>query len=178
MGRCRNEQSDYVSNRRPGFGLYQVGAINQNIIARTKCSYHNVPSKPDIRRIIVRDLSPESGGNVIGISNADFTLKRLVDKIDRTSTYMNAITSSCPDLIQIPPYFENDREAKVAELGPGDMFGEMALIEGTKERSASIRVLEDTTVTILRRDELETMLDGLNKNPLGAPLQSRKKLNF
>ena len=85
--------------------------MDQNIIARTKCSYHNVPAKPDINRIIVRDLSPESGGNVIGISNADFTLKRLVDKIDRKSTYMNAITSSCPDLIQIPPYFENDREA-------------------------------------------------------------------
>ena len=90
--------------------------MDQNIIARTVVSYHNVPSRPEICRIFVRDLSPESGGNAVGIGNADFTLKRLVDKIDRNATYMNAITSSCPDIIRIPPYYDRDRDALAAAL--------------------------------------------------------------
>jgi CRP-like cAMP-binding protein len=43
---------------------------------------------------------------------------------------------------------------KVAEMGPGDLFGEMALI--TQEpRSATVRALEDCTCTIISRDEIE-----------------------
>jgi hypothetical protein len=85
--------------------------MDQNVIARTAAFYHIVPAKPKIGRIIVRDLSSGSGGNVVGIGNADFIHKRIVDKIDRDATYMNSITSSCPELIRIPPYYECDREA-------------------------------------------------------------------
>ena len=85
--------------------------MDQTVIARTVVPYHKVPARPRIGRIIVRDLTQESGGNIIGIANADFTTKRLVDKIDRKISYMNAITSSCPEAIRIPPYFDSDREA-------------------------------------------------------------------
>src|SRR5687768_11718883 len=37
---------------------------------------------------------------------------------------------------------------RVAELGPGEIFGEMALIEH-RERSAAVRALESTTVTVI-----------------------------
>ena len=71
--------------------------MDQNVIARTATPYHTVPPMPRIGRIIVRDLTKNSDGNAMGIGNADFATKRLVDKIDRKTTYMNAITSSCQD---------------------------------------------------------------------------------
>ena len=85
--------------------------MDQNVIARTVVSYHRVPSNPKIRRIFVRDLTHNSGGNATGLGNADFTTSRLVEKIDRKSSYMNCMTSSSPEAIRIPPYYDTDREA-------------------------------------------------------------------
>ncbi|MGD9182857.1 MAG: lactate racemase domain-containing protein [Desulfobacterales bacterium] len=90
--------------------------MDQNVIARTVIPYHQVPTNPEITRIFVRDLSAGSEGNATAIGNADFTTKRLVDKIDRHATYMNAITSSCPEAVRIPPYYDSDREAIEAAL--------------------------------------------------------------
>jgi hypothetical protein len=74
-------------------------------------------------------LSPGSEGNATAIGNADFTTKRLVDKIDRHATYMNAITSSCPEAIRIPPYYDSDREVIEAALKTiGDIEPEKARI--------------------------------------------------
>jgi hypothetical protein len=84
--------------------------MDQNVIARSATPYHTVPPKPRISRIFVRDFIQDSDGNALGIGNADFVTKRLVDKIDRETTYMNAITSSCPELIRIPPYYDFDRQ--------------------------------------------------------------------
>ncbi len=90
--------------------------MDQNVIARTVIPYHTSPRKPRIRRIFVRDFTPNSDGNATGIGNADFTTQRLVDKIDRRATYMNAITSCGPEIVRIPPCFETDREAIQAAL--------------------------------------------------------------
>lgn len=90
--------------------------MDQNVIARTVIPYHQVPARPKITRIFVRDLSAGSEGNATAIGNADFTTSRLVAKIDRPATYMNAITSSCPEAVRLPPYFESDREVLDAAL--------------------------------------------------------------
>ena len=59
----------------------------------------------------------------------DLTTRRLVDKIDHQATYINAITSSCPEAVRIPPYFESDREAlEVAFKTIGDIKSENARI--------------------------------------------------
>jgi len=84
--------------------------MDQNVIARTVIPYHQVPSKPQITRIFVRDLTSDSEGNATAIGNADFTTRRLVDKIDHRATNMNAITSSCPEAVRLPPFFDDDRE--------------------------------------------------------------------
>ena len=103
--------------------------MDQNVIARTVVPYHQVPSRPKITRIFVRDLSVGSEGNAIAIGNADFTTRRLVDKIDHQATYINAITSSCPEAVRIPPYFESDREVlDVAINTIGDIKAEDARI--------------------------------------------------
>jgi hypothetical protein len=85
--------------------------MDQNVIGRSVIPYHRPLTRPDIMRIFVRDLTSESEGNATAIGNADFTTKRLVDKIDPKPTYMNAATSSCPEAVRIPPYYNSDREA-------------------------------------------------------------------
>jgi hypothetical protein len=84
--------------------------MDQNVIGRTVISYHRPDQKIDILRIFVRDLTADSEGNATAVGNADFTTKRLVDKIDARATYMNAVTSSCPEAVRIPPHFNTDRE--------------------------------------------------------------------
>jgi len=84
--------------------------MDQNVIGRSVIPYHRPSIKNDIMRIFVRDLTADSEGNATAIGNADFTTKRLVDKIDHHATYMNAITSSCPEAARIPPYYDSDRE--------------------------------------------------------------------
>jgi hypothetical protein len=103
--------------------------MDQNVIARTVMRFHQVPSNPKITRIFVRDFTPGSDGNATGLGNADFTTKRLVDKINARASYMNAITSSCPEAVRIPPYYESDRKALEIALDTiGDIAPEKARI--------------------------------------------------
>jgi CRP/FNR family cyclic AMP-dependent transcriptional regulator len=54
-----------------------------------------------------------------------------------------------------------DQEEKLNELGPGDFFGEMALLDG-KPRSATVIAEEDTQCLVLSRWEL---LRAMRRNP-------------
>jgi len=67
--------------------------------------------EPKITRIFVRDLTPETEGNAIGIGFADYTTKRLVKKIDPVPTAINSITGMGPECGRIPIAFEQDRDA-------------------------------------------------------------------
>jgi hypothetical protein len=89
---------------------YSGTGMDQNVIARSCVPYHNVPDFPKIERIFVRDMALASGGNVTGIGNADFTTQRLVDKIDRDVSYMNAVTAAAPEVVRIPAYFDSDQQ--------------------------------------------------------------------
>ena len=107
--------------------------MDQNVIGRTVISYHEPDTKIDVLRLFVRDLTTESEGNATAIGNADFTTQGLVDKIDRHSTYMNAFTSSCPEAVRIPPYFDTDREVIKTALGT------IGLVEPQNARIVHIR---------------------------------------
>jgi hypothetical protein len=82
---------------------------------------------PRVARIFVRDLTPASNGNGIGIGLADFTTARLVKALNLQYTYMNGLTSLGILPAKIPIYFENDREgiqaslASLAVADPGDL---------------------------------------------------------
>jgi hypothetical protein len=66
---------------------------------------------PRVRRLFVRDLTPETHGNGIGIGLADLTTARLVRGLDKEVTYINALTSLSPNSAKIPIHFETDQEA-------------------------------------------------------------------
>ncbi|MEI8190820.1 MAG: hypothetical protein WCI75_13990, partial [candidate division NC10 bacterium] len=73
--------------------------------------------KPRIRHLFVRDLTPESAGNAIGIGFADMTTWRLVKSINYAAMYMNGITSSDTHDSKVPMAFDTDRDAIQAALG-------------------------------------------------------------
>lgn len=62
-------------------------------------------------RVYVRDLTAMTHGNAQGIGLADFTTRRLVNKIDYKALYINSLTAYRTDSCKIPMTFENDREA-------------------------------------------------------------------
>jgi hypothetical protein len=67
--------------------------------------------EPKVTRIFVRDLTPETEGNAIGIGFADYTTTRLVKKIDLQPTKINCITGMGPECGRIPLAYDQDREA-------------------------------------------------------------------
>ena len=90
--------------------------MDTNVIGRYMQNFEPEPDKPSYLRILVCDLTEESAGNATGIGLADFTTKRLVDKFDKKSTYMNCITSLGPQKSRIPFHFDSDREAITVAL--------------------------------------------------------------
>jgi len=65
---------------------------------------------PRIKRIMVRDLTPESHGNAIGVGMADYTTSRLVRAMDPRTSFVNAITAMTMNGAKVPIHFETDRE--------------------------------------------------------------------
>ncbi|MDZ7696362.1 MAG: lactate racemase domain-containing protein [Deltaproteobacteria bacterium] len=85
--------------------------IDPNVVGRDVCAYGVERPLPRITRIFVRDLSEGSEGSAIGIAQADFTTRRLVDKIDFQATAINCLTACAPEAAKIPLAYDTDREA-------------------------------------------------------------------
>ena len=110
MGRLPFDELDLLIVDWTGKNISGTG-MDTNVIGRMMQNFEPEPAKPAILRIFVRDITEESDGNATGIGLADFTTTRLVDKIDRHSTYMNGITALGPQKSKIPFYYDTDREA-------------------------------------------------------------------
>ena len=85
--------------------------MDTNVIGRRAGSGQPFAGSPSFSRIVVRDLTPESYGNAIGVGMADVVTRRLVDKIDTRPTYVNAVTSTNLESVRIPVTMDSDREA-------------------------------------------------------------------
>ena len=90
--------------------------IDPNVVGRDCCTYGARRDTPRVTRIFVRDLTGATRGSALGIGQADFTLKRLVDKIDVEATAINCLTSCCPEAGRVPLTYDNDRQALSAAL--------------------------------------------------------------
>ncbi|MCX6029892.1 MAG: DUF362 domain-containing protein [Chloroflexi bacterium] len=85
--------------------------MDPNVIGRRMVFGEPELTSPVITRIVVRDLSAKTYGSGIGIGLADFTTKRLVDKLDHRPTYINCLTAMTPEKARIPMTGKTDREA-------------------------------------------------------------------
>src|SRR5579859_6384280 len=71
---------------------------------------------PNFERIVVLDLTAASDGNGLGVGIADFTTRRLYDKLDLAKMYLNGLTSSALEAIKIPIVLDSDRQALAVAL--------------------------------------------------------------
>jgi hypothetical protein len=94
--------------------------MDPNVIFRGVQGYSSdlsgMTAKPVIRRIFVRDLTPESRGNAIGVGLADFTSGRLARAMNREVTFVNSLTSLTHQCAKLPVHFEHDAETIACAL--------------------------------------------------------------
>ncbi len=88
--------------------------LDSNVTGRYYSGHLGVD--PEVQRIIIRDITPDSEGNATGIGLADVALRLAVDKMDVRQTYMNCITAKTPDGARIPITVDSDREALAIAL--------------------------------------------------------------
>ena len=88
--------------------------FDNNVLGRFHTPYAS--GGPDITRIAVLDLTEESHGNANGVGIADFTTRRLREKMDLEQTYPNSLTSTVPVSVKIPMVLANDRQAIQAAI--------------------------------------------------------------
>src|SRR3989449_1783265 len=91
--------------------------MDTNVIGRPSNPHEPFPNDPKILWIVALDLTEDSGGNATGVGNADFTTRRLVDKIDWKKTAINSLTACAPNGAKLPLVFDSDREAVESALG-------------------------------------------------------------
>ena len=85
--------------------------MDPNVIGRMYLSPNEEPKSPRYIRILVRDLTETTAGNAVGMGLADFSTRRLANKINFQYTYTNALTGLSPMRSKMPIIFETDREA-------------------------------------------------------------------
>src|SRR5918995_1792226 len=90
--------------------------MDTNVIGRFKILGVEEPESPDVKYLIVGDVSEASHGNALGIGLADFTTRRLFEKIDYEAMNQNVLTSTFVERAKIPMVMENDREALEAAV--------------------------------------------------------------
>jgi hypothetical protein len=121
---------------------------------------------PNFERIVVLDLTPESDGNGLGVGIADFTTRRLYDKLDLPKTYLNGLISGALAAIKIPPVIDSDRQAMEVALH--------SIGHGTDARVAVVR-------NTLELEELwasEALADEVAANPRLHRVGSAEDLAF
>ena len=132
--------------------------MDTNVIGRIQISGSPEPESPRITRIVVRDLTEATHGNAVGIGLADFTTRRLVEKIDYRSTYINVMAGTCPERGRVPVIAETDREAIEYAFSSSGVLkpaqGRVMRIRNTQDVE-HLHVSESLLPEVVKRDDVE-----------------------
>jgi hypothetical protein len=85
--------------------------MDTNVIGRHATWFEEPFTSPQITFIVVCDLTAHTAGNANGIGLADFTTRRLADRIDWEPTCVNALTACSPGGPKLPAVLDDAREA-------------------------------------------------------------------
>lgn len=127
------KQADVLIVKRIGKEISGTG-MDSNVTGR----FNNEHFKGDITvtKISVLDATEKSHGNCNGIGLADFTTKRLFNKMDLNMTYPNALTATTVVTVKIPMILDTDKMAVQAAIKTCNLLDlkncRIALIESTK----------------------------------------------
>jgi hypothetical protein len=110
MARLPFEDLDLLIVDRLGKEISGTG-MDTNVIGRKRIPGEAEFERPRVERIVLRDLTPETHGNAIGIGLADVVTQRLADQIDWPVTNTNSLVSGFTQRSMLPTVAANDREA-------------------------------------------------------------------
>ena len=90
--------------------------MDTHVIGRHATFFERPFTHPRITFIVACDLTANSHGNGNGIGLADFTTRRLAERIDREPTYVNALTACSPGGPKLPVVLDTARDAVAVAL--------------------------------------------------------------
>jgi hypothetical protein len=85
--------------------------VDPNIIGRFRGKQKNDVKGPNVEQVVILGLSKRTHGNANGMGYADIITKELLDSIDFTSTYTNAIAAGYLFGVKVPLTANSDKEA-------------------------------------------------------------------
>ncbi|GAA3408967.1 hypothetical protein ACFFNY_08525 [Paenibacillus hodogayensis] len=89
--------------------------MDPNVIGRSG-AMRRFGDGPAVRRIVVRGLTEDTKGNAVGIGLADFTTRRVAERIDYAAMYTNVITAMDVSGGKLPLVMTDDRTALFAAV--------------------------------------------------------------
>ncbi len=111
---------------------------------------------PNIKKIVLLDISEQSHGNATGLGEADLISYRFVNKIDFATTYTNVITNNYLKAAAMPLYSNSDLDAiKIAILtGINTNYKNPKIV-----RIKNTSLLEEIEVSVAYIDEIKQRND-------------------
>ena len=142
--------------------------MDTNVIGRHATWFERPFTSPRITFIVVCDTTEKTHGNANGIGLADFTTRRLADRIDWEPTYVNALTACSPGGPKLPAVLDTAREAVAVALSC------LGLDRVEDARVVRIR----NTLQLTEVEVSEAFLPELAKRPDLAPLGPGSDFDF
>jgi hypothetical protein len=148
---------DEIGKNISGAGM-DTKVVNRSV----QGEYNPWPNTPQIKRVMVRDLSDNTYGNAVGIGMADVIHSRIVPQIDWTPTQINSLTASTPAAIRLPIHFPSDRvclEKMMPTVGKTDLSSvTIGRVRNTLE--LSLAELSENLLPVIRANpRLEILTD-------------------
>ena len=123
---------------------------------------------PHVERMVFLGLTHQTGGNATGLGAADVVTERLAGNVDRSSTYMNALTSTTPAAAKTPMVMPDDRMAIAAAITM------CAGIDPKRVRLARIK----NTLDLRRLRVSEALLDEVEKDEDLRVVEGPQEMRF
>jgi hypothetical protein len=141
----------------------------KQLIARLP--FHEI-DVPEIRRIVVLDLSEQTHGSAIGMGLADVTTQRVISKIDYQKTFVNVLTAGWPEVGKTPVFLPNDRDAIAAALGT------IGLDDPREAKVVRIKNTQELEKIWISESLLNTVKDDLNLQKTMEVLGDLREMQF
>ena len=109
MARLPWEALDLLVVERMGKDISGTG-MDLNVIGLDR-RFPGIGATPQIKKIVVLDLTPGSRGNANGVGYADGVTRLLADKVDWEQTRSNALVAGFPEGAACPPVADNEEAA-------------------------------------------------------------------
>jgi CRP/FNR family transcriptional regulator/CRP/FNR family cyclic AMP-dependent transcriptional regulator len=107
------------------------------------------------RTALLRDLTDEDLGHIVGLAHRrTFRRGEVVFHQGDAGDALHIVETG---RLKVIVYGESGSETVLSILGPGESFGELALIDG-EPRSATVQALEPAQTVSVRRDEFLALL--------------------